>query len=37
MVQKNACKIDMFDVDTGFFYTRLKILTLAPHVVHEQI
>ena len=32
VIQKNACKIDIFDFDTGIFDTRLKILTLALNV-----
>ena len=33
-IPKNRRIIDIFRVDSGFFDTRLKILTPAPHVVH---
>ena len=34
MIQKKTHKIDIFRVNSGFFDTKLKILTPAPHVVH---
>ena len=33
VIQKIACKKDIFSVNSGFLDTRLKILTLAPQVV----
>ena len=33
MIQKNVCKADIFSVISGYFDTRLKILTPAPLVV----